>query len=198
MAQPVVTDSITFKVLIVGSFGIGKTTLIEEISQVPVVGTEVVTTGTEADVKPTTTVGVEYGLFSIGEGDSLVTLLLFGTPGQDRFFITRDVAARGIDGLIIIVNADEPDTWMAGRSLYEAYNEDKVLPTAVVVNREVSGAEPPAELARTIGIAPERTVISCGNVTDAGDARRFVVDLLSLILEIEFGEEDQQDEADDE
>ena len=181
--------TITFKVLVVGSFGVGKTTFIDQISEVPIVGTEVATSGEEAEVKPTTTVGIEYGFYSIGEDDSQVTLLLFGTPGQDRFSDARDIAAQGIDGIVVIVDGNEPATWAIGEDLYTAYDPLAEIPTVFVVNRWPSGQDPPPGLEWTVACKPAVTSISCGNVTDASDARRFLIDLLDLILRMEVGDE---------
>ncbi|MEZ5412328.1 MAG: hypothetical protein R2761_30120 [Acidimicrobiales bacterium] len=183
-------DAITFKVLVVGAFGIGKTTLIQQVSDVPVVGTEVRTWGDEAAVKPTTTVGVEYGLYSVADDDAVITLLLFGTPGQDRFALVRDVAAQGMDGLIVIIDAEDHTTWSVGRSLHEIYNPEGGVPTLLVINRAPGGSDIPPGAAAAVGLSPQRSAVSCGDVVDSGDARRFLVDLLMLILHDLEDEED--------
>ena len=71
-----------FKLLVTGPFAAGKTSLIQSVSQTPVVDTDVVTTGDEALVKDRTTVAMDFGTYTIEEG--AVRLLLFGTPGQRR------------------------------------------------------------------------------------------------------------------
>ncbi len=172
----------TFKVLVVGGFGIGKTTLIQQVSEVPVVGTEVATTGDEASIKETTTVGIEYGSFSVVDGDSAVTLLLFGTPGQDRFSDVRTAAGRGVDGLIVLVDGGEPGTWRDGLDLYDAFNPDGTIPTALVVNRWPTTAAPPDGLAEAIPLRGP-AVVSSGDVVSSNDVRRFLVELLLLMLE---------------
>lgn len=189
-AEAVIADAITFKILVVGGFGIGKTTLIQEISDVPVVGTEVATSGSEAEVKPTTTVGVEYGLFSVGDDDAAVTLLLFGTPGQDRFAVARDVASHGADGMIVIVDGNDPSTWETGWDLHQTYNPDRAMPTLLVVNRWPADAAPPDGLTAVVPLAGGPAGISSGDVVDEADARRFIVDLLTIILHDEYNDED--------
>jgi signal recognition particle receptor subunit beta len=119
----------------------------------------------------------------------MVTLLLFGTPGQDRFDAARDVAARGIDGLVVIVDGEEPESWAAGRGLYRSYNPDRDLPTVVVVNRLLGEAPLPTGLEVALEVESERSVFCCGNVVDAADARRFLVELLTLILVSESDQE---------
>lgn len=183
-------ETFSFKVLIAGPFGVGKTTLIQQISGVPVVGTEVATTGTESLVKATTTVGIEYGVFSLAEGDLHVELLLFGTPGQTRFSAVREIAARGMDGLLVLVDGTDESTWDDAAELYESFGGGGV-PTLVVVNRWPDGEEPPAGLLERLGVAPE-VPVSHGDVVDPDDARRFLVEVLSLVLDAtgEFDEDD--------
>lgn len=190
MVPPLTAETVTFKVLVLGSFGIGKTTLIQQISEVPVVGTEVATSGHEAAVKPTTTVGIEYGIFSVCDEDLRVTLLLFGTPGQDRFTAARDVAAQGVDGLIIIIDADDRATWETGRRLCDAYNPSGDIPTVWAVNRWPGEVEAPPGLESAVRGRVVSELISCGEVIDPYDVRRFLIDLLTLILQTELDDEE--------
>ncbi|MCU1399422.1 MAG: hypothetical protein JWN62_2531, partial [Acidimicrobiales bacterium] len=65
----------TFKILVTGPFAAGKTSLIQAISQSPVVTTEVHTSGEEASVKANTTVAMDFGTFALEpmqEGEELV------------------------------------------------------------------------------------------------------------------------------
>lgn len=189
------TQTFTFKVLIAGPFGVGKTTLIQHISGVPVVGTEVPTTGAEALVKATTTVGIEYGVFTLVEDDFEVELLLFGTPGQERFSAVREIAARGMDGLIVLVDGTDPATWPDAAELYDSFGRGGAVPVLLAVNRLPYLEPTPPELLQTLGLGPD-VVVSHGNVTDSGDARRFLVELLSLVLEAEAGADgDELEEA---
>ena len=73
-----------FKVVGAGPFASGKTTLINVISDIPVVGTEVPTTGDEALVKATTTVGMEYSTYATGDDEVEIVLHLYGVPGHRR------------------------------------------------------------------------------------------------------------------
>jgi signal recognition particle receptor subunit beta len=181
-------DSVTFKVLVVGPFGVGKTTFIEQISSVPVVGTEAPTTGEEAHLKSTTTVGIEYGLFTVGDDEMEVTLLLFGTPGQNRFSDVRDVAARGIDGLIVLVDGTDEPTWPIATGFYETFNPDGSIPTLIGINRWPDDSAPPPGLLEQLDpIGP--VVNAHGHVIDPDDARRFLIDLLSAMLDREIPED---------
>src|SRR4051812_3709440 len=78
------------KVLIVGHFAVGKTTLVGTLSEIKPLRTEERMTQAGALIddlagvpdKDTTTVAMDFGRLTLS--DSLV-LYLFGTPGQHRF-----------------------------------------------------------------------------------------------------------------
>src|SRR5947209_2581084 len=78
------------KVIIAGGFGVGKTTLVGTLSEVPPLTTEAAMTTASVGIddtskvstKTTTTVAMDFGRLTIN--DEMI-LFLFGTPGQDRF-----------------------------------------------------------------------------------------------------------------
>lgn len=162
-----------------GPFGAGKTTLITSVSDIAVTGTEVAATGGEAAAKATTTVGIEHGVVRLTDTDPVVELLLFGTPGQARFDAVREVAARGVDGVLLVVDGTRADTWPDAARLWRAIPAPG--PTAVAVNRWSPSAPLPSGL-RACLTMPDGTVWVAGDVTDAGDARRMVVALLEAVL----------------
>ena len=177
-------ESITFKILVVGPFGVGKTTFIDRISEVPVVGTEAPTTGEEARVKNTTTVGIEYGLFSVSDDDLEIVLLLFGTPGQDRFSEIRQIAARGLDGLLILVDGTDQASWPTVAEYRAAFGLADGVPTVIALNRLAPEAEPPSGLADALGLDDDDRVVQ-GNVVDEEEARSMLIEVLSAILDRE-------------
>jgi uncharacterized protein len=131
------------KLLIAGSFGVGKTTFITALSEIPPLCTEAPMTtlseGTDPldglDRKRTTTVAMDFGRITLTpRAAPPIALYLFGTPGQQRFW---DVwqgygLAAGAAGALVLV-----DTRRLGDS-FEVLDQLETraphLPIAVAVN----------------------------------------------------------------
>ncbi len=105
--QQVVPTAI--KILIAGGFGVGKTTLVASVSEIMPLSTEEILTDAGAtsddlsgvESKRTTTVAMDFGRISVGEG---IVLYLFGTPGQDRFWFLWDELALGALGAVVLAD----------------------------------------------------------------------------------------------
>lgn len=108
-----------FKIVFTGPPGAGKTTAIATLSDAPPVATDVRNTDTGLS-KGNTTVGLDFGLIDLGNGQSV---RLFGTPGQPRFkFMWRVIAADAL-GLVILNDNSLPDP-LAELTVYlDAYKD---------------------------------------------------------------------------
>ncbi len=87
IGHPVITQ-----VVFVGPYGVGKTTAVRTLSDVPVLTTESSTSmqqSRQVPLKPTTTVGIDYGEWTDPQGRRHA---LIGTPGQTRFSAMRRTA----------------------------------------------------------------------------------------------------------
>jgi uncharacterized protein len=137
LSDPVQADVVpaTAKILIAGGFGVGKTTLVGAISEVRPLSTEEVlsdrsigiddTSG--ADRKTTTTVAMDFGRITFRAD---LTLYLFGTPGQERFWFMWDELAYGAVGAVVLADTRRLADCFAAVD----YFEHRATPFLVAVN----------------------------------------------------------------
>jgi signal recognition particle receptor subunit beta len=107
------------KIVIVGGFGVGKTTMVRSVSEIRPLNTE--ETMTQAGVgiddpagaagKSTTTVAFDFGRISLSQE---LVLYLFGAPGQERFWFLWDRLFSGTLGAVVLVDTRRlADSWYA-------------------------------------------------------------------------------------
>jgi uncharacterized protein len=107
------------KIVFTGPPGAGKTTAITSLSDAPPVATDVRNTDASLS-KINTTVGLDFGLIDLGNGQSV---RLFGTPGQPRFKFMWRVIATDALGLVILIDNSLPDP-LAELAIYlDAYKD---------------------------------------------------------------------------
>ncbi|MFC5992793.1 ATP/GTP-binding protein [Pseudonocardia hispaniensis] len=121
--------------MVAGGFGVGKTTLVRSMSEIPPLLTEQAMTTASIGIddamvvpdKQTTTVAMDFGRITVD--DSLI-LYLFGTPGQSRFWFMWDELARGCVGAVVLVDLRRVDDCFPAID----YFENRRLPFVVAVN----------------------------------------------------------------
>ncbi|VAW83248.1 putative ATP/GTP-binding protein [hydrothermal vent metagenome] len=94
------------KIIFTGPVGAGKTTAIASVSDVPLLSTEKSATDMTKNMKPNTTVALDYGSINLGGKERIH---LYGTPGQERFDFMWDILTKGGIGLLLLLNNSRPD-----------------------------------------------------------------------------------------
>ncbi|MET7621576.1 ATP/GTP-binding protein [Streptomyces sp. NPDC005408] len=151
------------KVVIVGGFGVGKTTLVGSVSEIRPLTTE--ETMTQAGVgvddiagverKTETTVAMDFGRISLN--DELV-LYLFGTPGQQRFWFLWDGLFEGALGAVVLIDA---------RRLEDSFDvmgrlEERGVPFIVAINAFPDAPSYPlSELRAALDVPETVPMIDC-------------------------------------
>jgi signal recognition particle receptor subunit beta len=93
------------KIVFSGPVGAGKTTAIAAVSDVPPVRTEAMASDEIRELKPTTTVAMDYGLLRLDGGEHIH---LYGTPGQERFSFMWRILSEGALGVALLVSNYRP------------------------------------------------------------------------------------------
>ena len=115
------------KIVISGPVGAGKTTFTQTMSSIPVVSTDEM--ASERIGKAKTTVAMDFGSLQVGGHE----IMLFGTPGQERFDYMWSVLCEGATGLLLLVAAHRPGTFLKARHILEFITSQVPIPYLVGV-----------------------------------------------------------------
>lgn len=153
------------KIVIVGGFGVGKTTMVRSVSEIRPLSTE--ETMTQAGIgiddgaspgKTTTTVAFDFGRISLNER---MVLYLFGAPGQERFWFLWDRLFAGTLGAVVLVDTHRlADSWYSIDRL-----EHHGTPFIVARNNFGEPEHSLDQVRQALDLSPDVPLIDC-------DARR--------------------------
>ncbi len=168
------------KILVVGAFGVGKTTLIGSVSEIAPLRTEetmtVASVGVDSvaglDGKTTTTVAMDFGRVTLS---SEVVLYLFGTPGQRRFWDLWEGLADGAVGALVLVDTRRLE------DSFEVFDQLELrtgMPFAVAINDFPGAPRYDIEQLRTaLDLLPETPIVVC----DARSRESSAAALITLV-----------------
>ncbi|WAP60888.1 ATP/GTP-binding protein [Streptomyces sp. S465] len=150
------------KIVIVGGFGVGKTTMVKSVSEIRPLSTE--ETMTQAGVgiddasfvqdKTTTTVAFDFGRISL---DEQMVLYLFGAPGQERFWFLWDRLFSGTLGAVVLVDTNRlADSWYALDRL-----EHHGTPFIVARNNFTEPQHSLEDVREALDLSPDVPMIDC-------------------------------------
>ncbi|MEV0381685.1 ATP/GTP-binding protein [Nonomuraea sp. NPDC050643] len=150
------------KIVIVGGFGVGKTTMVGSVSEIRPLSTEETLTraGTAIDDargvegKSTTTVAFDFGRISLT--DELI-LYLFGAPGQERFWFLWERLFTGTLGAVVLVDTRRlADSWYAIDRL-----EHHGMPFVVAHNRFGEPTHTLDQIRAALDLSDDVPLIAC-------------------------------------
>ncbi|HEX4813655.1 MAG TPA: ATP/GTP-binding protein [Nonomuraea sp.] len=176
-----VTDAL--KIVIVGGFGVGKTTMVSAVSEIRPLSTEEVMTQAAAGIddisrvrdKHTTTVAFDFGRITL---DARRVLYLFGAPGQQRFWFLWDRLFSGSLGAVVLVDTRRlEDSWYSIDRL-----EHHHTPFVVAVNR--FGPGPALDRIRdALSLPPEVPMLDC-DARDRDSCKSVLIALVRHLLSV--------------
>ncbi|WP_395576484.1 GTP-binding protein [Streptomyces sp. BK79] len=150
------------KIVIVGGFGVGKTTLVRSVSEIRPLNTEETMTRageavddtSEVRGKTATTVAFDFGRISL---DARNVLYLFGAPGQERFWFLWDRLFSGTLGAVVLVDTRRIDeSWYAIDRL-----EHHGTPFIVACNDFGGPPHPPEAVREALDLDPRVPLLFC-------------------------------------
>ncbi|MEJ7799837.1 MAG: ATP/GTP-binding protein, partial [Ilumatobacter sp.] len=113
--------------------------------------------------------------------DGDVRLLMFGTPGQRRFWFMTDIMKGAVDAVIFVVDAEAEDTHADAGAAMRSLLRDIRVPVVVAVNR-CDDRENARRLARQLGALASEASVPC-QLIRAPSAREVATEALLSVLD---------------
>ncbi|RRO17594.1 ATP/GTP-binding protein [Saccharopolyspora rhizosphaerae] len=166
------------KIVVIGGFAVGKTTLVGSVSEIRPLNTEETMTAASVGVdstagvggKTTTTVAFDFGRITL---DDRMVLYLFGAPGQERFWFLWDQLFAGCLGAVVLVDSRRiTDCWYALDRL-----EEQGTPFVVARNNFGVPRHSLAQVRKALDLSDEVPVLDC----DARDRESSKAVLVRLV-----------------
>ncbi|WP_407640304.1 GTP-binding protein [Actinacidiphila rubida] len=182
------TEPTWVKVLVVGPFGVGKTTFISSISEIEPLTTEETITSLSARTddlsatpeKSTTTVALDFGRLTLY--DDLV-LYMFGTPGQERFKELWEDLTRGALGALVLVDP-RPERLKQSFAVLDLVEQFGLAYVIGVNHFDEQRTYPLDEVREALSVSPETPVVGC-DVRDRASSGKALITLVNHLLSLD-------------
>jgi len=170
------------KIVVVGGFGAGKTTMVRSVSEIRPLNTEETMTQAGEAVddtsgvsgKTATTVAFDFGRITL---DAHNVLYLFGAPGQERFWFLWDRLFSGTLGAVVLVDTRRiDDSWYAIDRL-----ERHGTPFIVACNDFGGDTFTPQQIREALDLDPHVPLVNC----DARSRESSKIVLITLVEHIQ-------------
>jgi signal recognition particle receptor subunit beta len=170
--------------VIVGGFGVGKTTMVHSVSEIRPLSTEEVMTQAGVGIddlgdvrgKATTTVAFDFGRISL---DDRLVLYLFGAPGQERFWFLWDRLFAGTLGAVVLVDTRRvTDSWYAIDRL-----EQHGMPFIVARNNFGTPTHSLEQVRDALSLADDVPLIDC-DARQRGSSKAVLIELMNHLYSL--------------
>ncbi|MGF1431995.1 GTP-binding protein [Kitasatospora sp. LaBMicrA B282] len=167
-----------WKIVVVGGFGVGKTTMVGSVSEIRPLATEELMTRAGIGIddpsavreKRATTVAFDFGRITLSEQS---VLYLFGAPGQERFWFLWDRLFHGALGAVVLLDDRRlADSWYAIDRL-----EQHGLPFVVARNTFEPPEHPLARIREALDLDPQVPLVDC-DARDRESSKQVLIELV--------------------
>ncbi|MEV4616429.1 ATP/GTP-binding protein [Kitasatospora sp. NPDC049258] len=172
------TATNALKIVVVGGFGVGKTTLVGSVSEIRPLNTEETMTRAGEGIddlsavrdKRATTVAFDFGRITLSAEH---VLYLFGAPGQERFWFLWDRLFAGSLGAVVLVDTRRlEESWYAIDRL-----EQHGTPFVVARNNFDGPAHTLAEVRAALDLPEHVPLVDC-DARDRESSKQVLIELL--------------------
>ncbi|MFB9837602.1 GTP-binding protein [Actinoallomurus acaciae] len=180
------------KIVIVGGFGVGKTTMVRSVSEIRPLSTEEIMTRAGVGIddaggvqgKTTTTVAFDFGRITLN--DEMV-LYLFGAPGQQRFWFLWDRLFSGTLGAVVLVDTRRvQDSWYAIDRL-----EHHGMPFIVARNDFGGPSHRPEDIREALDLSEDVPLIDC-DARERQSSKKVLITLVNHLYSLSIAREGEQ------
>jgi signal recognition particle receptor subunit beta len=178
------------KIVVVGGFGVGKTTLVGAVSEIrPLTTEETMTKAGEGiddlsgiQSKRSTTVAFDFGRITLNDRN---VLYLFGAPGQERFWFLWDRLFSGALGAVVLVDTRRlEDSWYAIDRL-----EHHGMPFIVARNNFTGPEHTLQEVREALDLSDEVPLVDC-DARDRESSKQVLIELVRYLYRLAGAEPD--------